>query len=314
MATFPRDGLQLGSIQTLKKIVVTGKSPDVDAMVVFNRSFPSIELDANLSFCKQELRWDSEELECELLVPSEVSVVTKFPLLKRIKLSPKTPMATVAAIYDSKPSLEIESKAVIRFCGQSLTWNQKKVSCGKQLSSLKGVENLRHVETLLLGTSSQRGRRAAAIVDVSAIEKLKKLQTLDLSFRNVIDLKPLTGIISLESLWLLGSSVVDITSLSSLTNLKRLSLNQTKVQILDALKSLVNLKALYLGNTKIKEIGVLSHLISLVELELTNTKIVDIAPLYKLGSLRDLNIRGTRVPRAQVQTLKNENSRIKVNR
>jgi len=115
------------------------------------------------------------------------------------------------------------------------------------------------------------------IVDISGIEYLTSLTTLNLSGNGLItDISPLSTLTSLTQFVLaqtvLGLGIADISPLSTLTNLTDLNLN---------------------GNGLITDISPLSTLTSLNSLSLSGVWFSDISPLLNLPSLTGLGLSNT---------------------
>ncbi|MCA9626194.1 MAG: leucine-rich repeat domain-containing protein [Myxococcales bacterium] len=91
------------------------------------------------------------------------------------------------------------------------------------------------------------------ITDVSKLEKLTKLDRLDLGHTQVRDLKPLEKLTELTDLQLDDTPVSDLTPLSKLTKLEKLSIQRTRVKDLKPLKELKSLKFVYINGAPVDE-------------------------------------------------------------
>ena len=109
--------------------------------------------------------------------------------------------------------------------------------------------------------------------DIKLIGKFRYLQNLDISIKNVTNIKPLAKLKNLESLRIsYGSKLEDINALSGLTELTSLKLS---------------------GMSSLKDISALSELTNIEVLELAGSgKLTDISPIGKLSELKDLHLSG----------------------
>ena len=149
------------------------------------------------------------------------------------------------------------------------------------------------------------------IVDLSPLNKLTKLSSINLTNTSVSDLSPLRNLTKLESLICTGTPIESLSSLKYLTNLKVLNLNKSAVQNLKPLHSIDKLEQLYLNETKIDSLHALSQLTHLKDLRFSNTQISDLYPLKGLSNLEVLHLNATNV--SSVEALKGlENLRILV--
>ncbi|MFL0198657.1 leucine-rich repeat domain-containing protein [Clostridium sp. WILCCON 0269] len=71
------------------------------------------------------------------------------------------------------------------------------------------------------------------ISDISPLQGLVNLQTLDLSSNPISNISALNGLTNLQHLWLDNNQISDINSLKGLTNLKILVIGHNKVNTTD---------------------------------------------------------------------------------
>lgn len=86
-----------------------------------------------------------------------------------------------------------------------------------------------------------------ALVEISALAALKRLQKLSLHSSQVKDLRPLAGLGELRELDLSCTAVSELAPLQSLTRLEKLDLTKAPVRSLEALAGLLQLKWLGLS-------------------------------------------------------------------
>ena len=119
------------------------------------------------------------------------------------------------------------------------------------------------------------------ISDLSPLQWLAGLQTLNLLGAPVTDVSPLQGLAGLKILNLTGTQVSDLSPLNRLASLQRLNLTRTKITDLSPLQGLTDLKYVYLIGTQISDLTPLQGL-ALSALNLNRTRITDLRPLVNL--------------------------------
>ena len=166
-----------------------------------------------------------------------------------------------------------------------------------KIANLKGIEYCKNIEKLSL--VNQR------ITNISPLTDLVKLEYLDL--RNnaegnkvIEDITPLEKLTSLKTLNLNQSRITNTKPLEKLVNLEHLSLFGTKITTIDFVKNMPNLKYADLSYSRLKDISALANCKKLKTLKLeTNKKddaqgnferIEDISSLSGLIELRELTL------------------------
>lgn len=171
------------------------------------------------------------------------------------------------------------------------------------IHSLKGIENLPFLESLVIDTSKVR--------NISPLFELKNLQYLRINFnflndqRQILDLKylnslHLTNILPQDDLSFLGelhtlkklafsySDINDYSFLYPLQNLNSLSIYRNEIKDISFVANLPNLEYLNLSYNVIEDITPISSLTNLKELYLNNNIISSLAPLSGLTKLETL--------------------------
>ena len=117
------------------------------------------------------------------------------------------------------------------------------------LGQLEGLESL----TIMHNTKPKKNSPQS--YDVSFVNKLTKLRSLDLSDTRGLDVARLdwSKFSSLRELYLDGIGLRDISFLSQLPSLERLSLRHNKISNIATLAALKNLRELYLSGNLIKD-------------------------------------------------------------
>ena len=153
------------------------------------------------------------------------------------------------------------------------------------ISDLTGIDQLIGLQTLNLYKND--------IVDITPLAGLTGLQSLHLSANAIVDITPLVGLTGLQSLGLSANDIVDITPLVGLTGLQTLELYWNGITEIGALASLVNLRVLKLTENAFTTIDALTALIGLETLSLAGNAIADFRPLANLTGLQSLDLEDT---------------------
>ena len=117
------------------------------------------------------------------------------------------------------------------------------------------------------------------IEDIGGLESFINLESLDLSFHAITDIKPLADLKKLTALSLSNNPIGDISPLNGLTNLKVLILTGCKALDYAPLAKLVNLDFLMLDNAMITNVSSLTSLTKLKYLYLKDSPINNYFPL-----------------------------------
>jgi internalin A len=123
------------------------------------------------------------------------------------------------------------------------------------------------------------------ITDITPLSALTNLTSLDLGSNQITDITPLSALTNLTSLNLYCNHITDITRLSALTNLSKLELSENEITDITGLSALTNLTHLNLYQNEITDITRLSALTNLTYLNLYNNQITDITGLSGLTNL-----------------------------
>ena len=126
------------------------------------------------------------------------------------------------------------------------------------------------------------------ITDITPLSALTNLTSLNLGSNQITDITPLSALTNLTYLNLSANQITDITGLLGLTNLTDLNLYQNEITDITGLSGLTNLTYLALGHNQIIDITGLSGLTNLTKLELCWNKVIDIIPLSTLTNLTKL--------------------------
>ena len=104
------------------------------------------------------------------------------------------------------------------------------------------------------------------------LEKLTQLESLDLQYNQLTEVKGLENLAQLEWLWLGGNKLTDVKGLEKLTQLEVLYLGANKLTSVKGLENLTKLTNLWLDHNQLTNADVkgLEKLTQLEELELNN--------------------------------------------
>jgi len=139
------------------------------------------------------------------------------------------------------------------------------------------------------------------------IKKKGGLLTLNLSWKEIMNISEIQGLESLNELQVLNlsrNSIFEIEGLESLKNLLELHLDSNRIVKIKGLEALKDLKLLNLAANSISEIEGLDTLTNLEELHLESNKIEIIKGLDTLESLHTLRLDGNMV--AKVESFQNK--------
>ncbi len=207
---------------------------------------------------------------------------------------------------------DLELSEIPREIGK-LYWLEKLKFFNTQLSRIEGLENLRNLTYLGLGSTqlskiegldnlknlTYLGLGSTRLSKIEGLGNLKNLTSLDLSGTQLLKIEGLGNLKNLMSLELSDTQLSKIEGLENLTNLKSLYLSNTQIPKMEGLENLTNLKSLYLSNTQISKVEGLETLTNLRILNLSNTEISKIAGFERLINLRMLNLSNTKISKIE---------------
>ncbi len=159
---------------------------------------------------------------------------------------------------------------------------------GGKFPNLSPLANLTELEVLFA--------RSNNIVDISALAKLQKMETLILENNyRIADISSLANLSKLSILNLGGNEITNLSPLSNLFNLRYLTLGQNRISDISPLAKLTALEMLILTKNQIKNIEALREMDYLSKLELGNNQIQDISPLQGLKQLTTLDVANNQI-------------------
>ena len=118
------------------------------------------------------------------------------------------------------------------------------------------------------------------------------LTSLDVRYKEIVDLTGLEHATDLQALVLIGNKIHDISPLSGLTGLAFLDLGENQISDLRPLAALTRLETLHIWKNQIEDISPLAGLVNLKKLLIENNDIRDFTPIDGLTHLEELDKRG----------------------
>ncbi len=139
-------------------------------------------------------------------------------------------------------------------------------------------------------TDNKGGRNIFSGKELTILENLSSLQSLDLSEIQISDISFLENLTNLQALNLTNNQISDISFLENLTGLQTLDLSDNQISDINFLENLTGLQALDLRFNHILDIRFLENLTSLQSLNLSDNQISDISFLENLTGLQSLDL------------------------
>ena len=158
---------------------------------------------------------------------------------------------------------------------------------GDEIADLTGLEHLVNVVSLNLQDNQ--------ITDLAPLRDLKALGGLYLDNNAITDLSPLSHVMGLTSLTLADNNIVDVSALGNLTELKFLYLQNNQIRDVSALRNLTNLTNLLLNNNHITDVSALGKLTNITKLWLQDNRIADVSALGGLLILNELDLHNNQI-------------------
>lgn len=204
---------------------------------------------------------------------------------------------TASRTIDERGPGGLYHNPTVDLSGLSITMLPENISNSDNLTSLilsntklghfDGIEKLARLETLNLS--------GTPIKDFQRLRGMRGLRHLDLSNTAISDISDLPEMSSLSSLNLSGSGISSISGIELFSGLRELNLWNTPVSDIGPLSSLINLRVVNLRGTAVSDLSAFRRVTWIEELNLFESKVVDVSPLSKSIGLRRLNLGKTLV-------------------
>jgi len=152
----------------------------------------------------------------------------------------------------------------------------------KNITNLSGIENLDNLASLNLSNNQ--------IKNIEPLKGLTNLTDLNLASNEMINIEPLKELTNLTKLNLAANQMINIEPLKELTNLTKLNLAANQMSNIEALKGLTNLTNLDLATNQISNIEPLKGLTNLTNLDLASNQMITMQPLKGLTDLTNLDL------------------------
>ncbi|RDU25148.1 protein kinase domain-containing protein [Anaerosacchariphilus polymeriproducens] len=181
--------------------------------------------------------------------------------------------------------------------------NAKELDISKNvITDIKELSQCKYLQVLYLNNNK--------VKDISPLAKITTLTSLDLGNNSISSVGALKNLTGLTSLGLENNQIKDITELSALAGITNLNLKGNKLKDIIALSKHTKLESLNISNNKVKDISIAVNLTGLKILHLENNQITDIKSLFELKNLTEVYLRGNKIPKGQIQKLKELNPNI----
>lgn len=133
------------------------------------------------------------------------------------------------------------------------------------------------------------------------IEKLSKLNKVEIMWSNIDNIEPISYLRNLKTLSLHVTKVRSLIPLKNNLLLERVNCSECEITNLFGLENLTNLNYLDLNWNNITDIAPLSNLINLKVLQLRGNPIESLSPLDNLQSIKHLDIGNTKLTEIEVR-------------
>ncbi len=159
------------------------------------------------------------------------------------------------------------------------------------------TEKHQHTD-FVIGLIAQAEKEAWSKLDLSGrqisqirnLDRLTNLTSLNLNNNQISDISGLEKLANLTSLDLSNNQISEIKGFDRLTNLTSLDLSNNQISEIKGFDRLTNLTSLDLSNNQINEIKGFDRLVNLTSLDLSNNQISDISGLEQLTQLSYFNL------------------------
>lgn len=147
----------------------------------------------------------------------------------------------------------------------------------KSLNDITKFENLRELVIIRQNIS-----------DISPLNKLQRLELIDLRHNPIKDVSPLKSLKSLYSLCIYDTNVSDLSKLSDCPLLINLDIGKTKITSFAALKGLDSLKSIGMQDSSIRSLQGIENFEFLTKLYMPKTYVEDLSPILSLPYLKEV--------------------------
>lgn len=215
----------------------------------------------------------------------DIWVLGQLPNLERLTLS-ETQVASLEGLgnHPKLVELNVASTPLGNLEGIEQAPNLKSLDASgcQHLSDLNALSSVPKLETLKIGDLAGTG----SVKDLSPVQHLTQLKSLDVWQQQVYDLSPLSQLTHLETLGLGMNNIVDTTPLQNLTELKWLDLYGNNIATLVPLQGLTSMGYLRVENNKLQSLAGIANMTQLETLNATGNNINDLSELQGLTQLK----------------------------
>ncbi|WP_212934791.1 leucine-rich repeat domain-containing protein, partial [Bacillus hominis] len=160
---------------------------------------------------------------------------------------------------------------------------------GNGIKDVSGIEFMSNLESLELENLELK--------NIAFISNLRSLKSVSLAHNQIENIEPFSKLEKLEKLNISNNNVKNIEPLFKVNSLKKLTASNNKINndTIQGIQQLKNLSVLILNDNEISSVEAISEISMLNELELIGNQVVDIEPLSKLKNLQWLNLSDNRI-------------------
>jgi hypothetical protein len=174
------------------------------------------------------------------------------------------------------------------------SFNDSLATVGGKPKAIMGSEFYRFLDQIINSSSVDLSGRKV-ITDLTPINRLSDLKSVNISNTGVSDLMPLRNMNKLESLDITNTSVSTLEPLRYCVLITQLKMRGTRVSDISPVASFPGLTILDAGNTGISTLENLEELTAMVDLRINNSKVSDLTPVAGMTKIEMLNISSTQV-------------------
>lgn len=209
--------------------------------------------------------------------------VWKSQLGNGLKLEGTLPMSEIENFNDSMAIVKGQKKAIMgsefyRFLDQIVNSSTLNISGKKEITDLTVINRLSSLKSINIS--------GTGVSDLMPLRNMNKLEILDISNTSVTSLEPLRYCILINQLKMRNVKVDDLSVITSFPGLTILDAGNTGISTLEDLEELTGIIDLRINNTRVNDLTPVSALVNLEMLNISSTGIDNIEPLKGMVNLK----------------------------
>ncbi len=231
-------------------------------------------------------------IQCNQAMIGSLSGLENFTKLEKLTLTHANidDISTLSSLSMLK-ELDLSNNAIVDISSLQSLAQLSKLNLNDNVieNAITTIKQLTQLSELQLSRAINYYSSNSAI-DISALDKLTELVTLNLSNAYVENTSDIANFTKLQTLQLAATNLRSLSFLLSLPDLIELDISENYIQDLSALSQLVNLSKLNLKNVPFQEtdLSPISTLLNLTELNLSGVSRYDELDISKLAELVNL--------------------------